>query len=450
VRPLSRRAVLRGLGGVTIGLPFLGAMQGTARAVDFPKRLVIFFSANGTIPGAWTPSGGEYDFAFGPILSPLEPHKGEVIVIDGVDNEAAHHGPGDGHQTGIGTLLTGTELNEGTLFCEGACDDPSQTVGWGGGISVDQHIANEISKTTTTKFGSLELGVQVNSANIWSRMSYLAGDQPVPPRDDPAQNFDDIFGDLTADPFGLATLRAKRHRVLDAVMEDYALLNKTLGAEDRHKLEAHLTAVAEVEKRLDVINQLGGACQLPDVVNPGDIYADENFPEIGRLQMDLLVMSLACDLTRVGSIQWSTSVSNKQFGWLGISEGHHDLSHDGDENADSQAKLVQINTWYAEQFAYLLQKMKDVPEGEGTMLDNTAVLWVNELGIGNTHSRRDQPFVLAGSCGGYFKTGRYLNFDGGKYHNDLLVSLCHAMDFPLSTFGNAAYCSGSPLPGLTG
>ena len=159
-------------------------------------------------------------------------------------------------------------------------------------------------------------------------------------------------------------------------------------------------------------------------------------------------MSLACDLTRVASIQWSTSVSNKVFSWLGISEGHHDLSHEGDTNGDAQSKLIQINTWYAEQFAYLVAALKAVPEGDGTMLDNTVILWCNELGIGNLHSRTDVPYVLAGGCGGYFKTGRHLQYDG-ENHNNLMVSLCNAMDVNVSTFGNPAYCTG-PLSKLTG
>lgn len=446
-RPLSRRTLLRGLGGVAIGLPFLHAMERPAAAAPFPKRFIVFFSANGTIPSSWNPTGGETDFALSPILAPLEPHKQDLLVLQGIDMEAAHHGPGDGHQTGMGTMLTGTELLVGTEFCEADCSDPSKTVGWGGGPSVDQVIASQVGQTS--KFKSLEFGVQVQSASIWSRMCYLDADQPIPPEDDPLAAFDRIFGELGADPFGLQKIRAQRHSVLDAVIDDFEALNARVGGDDRKKLDNHLTAIREIEKRLDAGGQLGGSCQLPDLGSPiGDIYADENLPAIGKLQMDQLVMSLACDLTRVASIQWSTSVSNKVFSWLGITTGHHDLSHEGDTNANAQAQIVQINTWYAEQLAYLIAALKAVPEGDGTLLDNTVILWCNELGIGNAHSRTDMPYVLAGSCGGYFDTGRYLVFDD-RNHNDLLVSLCNAMDVGVTTFGNPAYCAG-PLPGLTG
>jgi hypothetical protein len=449
VKTLSRRTLLRGAaGGVAIGLPWLAAMAGKSSAGGFPKRLVVFFSANGTIPEAWTPSGGETDFVLGEILGPLEPFREKVLILDNIDNQVANVSDGDGHQTGMGCMLTGRQLLPGSEFCEGDCSDPSNTIGWGGGISVDQHVANKISEEAITKFRSLEFGVQVQSNTVWSRMSYLGPDQPVPARDDPWQNFTDIFADLGADPFGLQQLVQKRHSVLDVVIPQYESLRSRVGGEDRIKLEQHLDAIREIEKRLDVVNQLGGSCQLPVVGDPTDVFAEENFPLIGQLQMDMLAMSLACDLTRVASIQWHHSVSNKHFSWLGISEGHHDLSHEGDENQDARNKLVQINKWYAEQFAYLVGKLDAIPEGTGTMLDNTVVLWCNELGKGNSHSRNDEPFVLAGSCGGYFQTGRYLQYDGDS-HCDLLLSLVHAMGYEDASFGDPNYCSG-PLPGLTG
>jgi hypothetical protein len=442
---LHRRALLRGALGAAIGLPFLNVMARDAGAAPFPKRLVIFFSANGTIPEAWTPGGSEQNFTLGPILTPLAPYKEKILVLDDVDNVAARNGPGDGHQTGMGCMLTGTELLEGTEFCEGDCSDPTQTVGWGGGISVDQHIAKKVGGST--KFGSLEFGVQVQSSDIWSAMSYAGPDQPIPPEDDPRQAFDRIFGELTQDPLGLKKRKDMRRSVLDQVSADFRRLDARLGAEDRKKLANHLTSVREIEKRLDAGGELGGACELPSPGNIEDIYESENFPAIGKLQMDLLVMALACDLTRVTSIQWARSVSNKQFSWLGIPEGHHDLSHVGDSDQNARNKLIKINTWYAEQFAYLLGALDAVPEGDGTLLDNTAVLWCNELGVGNSHTRDDIPFVLAGSCGGYFRTGRYLKYDGAP-HNNLLLSLCHAMGVEGSSFGNPAYCTG-PLANLT-
>jgi hypothetical protein len=161
---------------------------------------------------------------------------------------------------------------------------------------------------------------------------------------------------------------------------------------------------------------------------------------------DLLVMALGCDITRVASLQWSRSVSNTRFTWLGIETGHHDLSHHGDDDEAAVEALTSINQWYATQFAALLTKLARVPEGDGTMLDNTLLLWCNELGKGNTHSRNDAPYVLAGGAGGALEAGRFLEYDE-QPHNDLLVSLLNLMGIDDETFGNPEWCNG-PLAGL--
>jgi hypothetical protein len=463
---LSRRAFLRGASGVAIGLPFLnimgcssragekvaiggsggaaGTVAKTPRAGLFPKRFVTMFSANGTVIENWRPAGGESDFTLSTILAPLEPHRQQILVLEGLDFQSGRNGPGDNHQKGMGHLLTGIELLEGTDFEGGN----GELVGWGGGISVDQHIANAVG--AANKFKSLEFGVQVFGASVWSRMSYAAADQPIPPEDDPYAAFDRIFADLGADPLGLERKRVLRHSVLDTVGDDYSRLTTRLGSEDKGKLDAHLAAIRDIEARLDSGGQLGGACQQPTLQGGLDLGENDNYPIIGKLQMDLLVMALACDLTSVASLQWNSSVSNRVFSWLAdpIPDGHHDLSHFGDSDGTAMEKLTRINTWYAEQFAYLCSEMKKVQEGEGTLLDNTVMLWGNELGRGNSHSLNEIPFVLAGSAGGALRTGRYLKYDNTVPHNNLLVSICNAMDLPDTSFGNPAYCTG-PLPNLT-
>jgi len=441
-KTLSRRALLRGLGGAAIGLPFLGAMADTASAIAFPKRFVVFFTGLGTVKPAWVPKGTETEFGFGPILAPLEPFKKKTLVLEGIDMESAYHGPGDPHQQGIGQALTGTELQEGMLFPY-ACN-PSAMVGWGGGISLDQFLADKIGQMT--KFPSLELGVQVQYANVSARISYRGGGQPVPPEDDPYEAFKRIFGDLGSDPEALARLRADRHTVLDAVTEDYARLNARLGTSDRHKLDAHLEAIREIEKRLDAPGVIGGACIPPELGTPVEPFENDNYPAIAKAQLDLLAMSLICDLTRVASIQWTTVQTGKVFSWLGQSEPHHTLSHSSDGDTVRQGMLTDIGNWHAQQLAYLCQKLDSVQEGDGTVLDNTVILWCTDIAQGNTHARRDMPYVLVGGAGGALKTGRYVKYKGA-YHNDLLIALSHAMGVPVETFGNPEYCNG-PLGGL--
>ncbi|WP_437626360.1 DUF1552 domain-containing protein [Sorangium sp. So ce1151] len=439
---LDRRTFLRGAGGLAVALPFLDAMSGSASAVEFPKRFVVFFTGLGTVKAAWQPTGTEAAFELGEILAPLSPYRDKLLVIEGVDMESAYNGPGDPHQQGIGQALTGTELQEGTLFPY-ACD-PAALVGWGGGISVDQLLAARLGQRT--KLSSLELGVQVQYANVSSRISYLGPGQPVPPEDDPRAVFDRLFNDLSADPADLDRRRALRRRVLGSVMEDHGSLARQLGGEDRQKLEHHLEAVSEIEKRLDAPGLLGGACAVPELGERLDVHANDNFPAIGRLQMDLLAMALACDLTRIASIQWSATQAGKVFTWLGQSDTHHALSHSSPGHQAKQQQLVDIGRWQAEQLAYLLGKLDAVPEGAGTLLDNTIVLWCTDISAGQSHSRRDMPYVIAGRAGGALRTGRFLSYAGDP-HNNLLVALCNAMGVEVSTFGNPAYCTG-PLPGL--
>jgi hypothetical protein len=166
--------------------------------------------------------------------------------------------------------------------------------------------------------------------------------------------------------------------------------------------------------------------------------------------MDLLAMALACDLTRVVTLQWEAAYSDVRFTWLGADRGHHTISHDSDDNADSVEMLTKINVWYAEQFAYLLAKLDGMQEGTGTVLDNCVVFWGNELGRGNVHSHWPMPFVLAGSGGGLLQTGRFLTYpkeDPASSHSNLLVSMMNAVGVDGQTFGNPMYCTG-PLVGL--
>jgi hypothetical protein len=439
---LSRRALLRGLTGAAVGLPLLEIMSDKRAAAGAPpKRLVVFFTPNGTVPDAWV-TGGETGFTLGPILQPLVPHQNDLIVLTGMNNQAALNGPGDDHQRGMGTMLTGTEMQDGEY--KGGCDT-CPPAGFAGGPSVDQVVAQKIGQAT--KLASMEFGVHVHDSDDWSRMSYSGAGTPMPPVDDPSQSYDRLFKDLNADPAGQKKLSDQRHLVLSSIMADAQKLRGRLGSADRVKLDQHLSSLDTINKHLDSVVTVGGSCKDPG--KPAgfpDIYDPAAFEAIGKLQMDMLVMALTCDVTRVASIQWTRSVGDVVFDWLGVTEGHHSLSHHGLDEAAARDDLIKINTWYAQQFAYLVDRMKQTPEGSGTLLDNTVIFWCNELAIGNQHSHDDMRFLLAGSCGGAFKTGRHLSYDADP-HNNLLLSLCQGMGLDLQTFGNPAYCTG-PLAKL--
>ncbi len=442
---LTRRGFVRNVAAAGAGaaaLPFLTSGGKVASAADgFPTRFIVFFSPNGSIPSEWSPDGGETDFTMRRILAPLEPYRDKLLILDGIDGRSTSSGPGDGHQKGMGHMLTGRELLPGDTG--GGCDSCAP-VSWASGISVDQDIANHIGGDTA--FRSLELGVRNgNSNNVWTRMCYRGASEPLPPDDDPYAVFERVFGDLTADPFGLERRRAMRQSVVDYLNQDYADLQSRVAREDALRMEQHIQGIRDIERRLTAGN-LGASCAAPDLGGRIDLSDINNMPAIGTMQMDLATMALACDLTRVVSLQWTNSVGGAASPWLGISEGHHSLSHEGDSNTDAVDKLVRINTWYAEQFAYLIQQLESVPEGDGTLLDNTCMIWVNELGKGNSHTRNDLPLVMAGSAGGYFRTGRCLRY-GDTPHNDLLVTLTNAYGVEQETFGDTRFCNG-PLTEL--
>jgi len=435
---ISRRALLAGATGVTVALPWLEAFappRALAQSASL-KRFIVVFTPNGRA-ASWAPTGDERDFTLSRALAPLEPHRENLLVISGLSQQG---GGGDGHQSGMGGMLTGTKLGAGPFSGTGA--SPS---GWASGPSVDQRIADQIGGVT--KLRSLELGVQVGQADNWGRMCYRAANQPLPPEDDPAAVYARVFEDLHTDPAQLARSRRRRQSILDTVGEQYARVASVLGGADRQRLEAHLTAVRDLEDRLTRVATFDGAACADPAPPAAASRENDAYPELLSLQSDLLVMALACDLTRVASLQWSRSVSQTRFTWLGIDEGHHDLSHLGDDDAAGAEKLTRIDAWYSAQLAGLIAKLKAVPEGSGTLLDSTLIFFCNELAKGNTHSRRGAGYVLAGGAGSALELGRFLPYEDDIPHNDLLVSLLQAFGLPDSTFGDPEWCNG-PLPKL--
>ncbi|WP_428262400.1 DUF1552 domain-containing protein [Haliangium sp.] len=431
---LSRRRFNIGLGCSLLAAPFLGLLRGRGRAYAAgdgrARRLILFFSPNGTIHNHWRPSGGEtnFDFPTGSILEPLRPLRSRLVVCDGLDFYGA-----DNHEGGMGAMLTGG----------GSAGTES------GGHSVDQYVAARIGGDTP--FPSLEFGVQTSAwgGNTQTRMSYRGPGVYVPPDDSPLSVFKRLYGDITADPGTIDEALRRRQSVLDLVGEELTALGNAVGREERRKLDAHLEAVREVERSLGGGAGGGGeGCDSPPAIADLAVYDNDNFPAIGRAQMDLMVAALACGQTRVASIQWAHTVAPQVFSWIGLGEGHHALSHMDDGNTAGVADFVAAERWFAEQFAYLLQKLDATPEpdGSGSLLETSLVMWCKELGDSRLHSCDSVPFVLAGEACGALTTGRYLRYDGAP-HTQLLVSVCHAMGLDNGTFGDPAYGTG-PLPGL--
>jgi hypothetical protein len=434
----SRRQCLRSLLVGSLGLPWLetfNARRAGAQTAPRP-RFVVMFSPNGTVQENWTPSGTEMAFTLSRILSPLEQHRDRLVIIAGVDQQGAG---GDPHQNGIGGMLTGGMLLPGPYG--GVGTPPS---GWAEGPSVDQRAADRLAENVP--FRSLELGVFVGPADNRGRMIYRAANRPLPPREDPARVFDELFGSATLGREQLERRRRLRMSVLDHVGEELRRLSGEVSASDRQRLELHFEYLREVETRLGAQAQSLDRCELPARPAPPPLNNDD-YPAFGELQLDLMAVALACEQTRVASLQWSRALSPVRFTWLGIRDEHHALSHKPDTDVAARESLTLINQWYAARFAGLLERLSRYDEGERTLLDNSLVLWCNELANGNDHGRENAPYVLAGNAAGALRTGRFLQYPGSVPHNNLLLSLLHLLGVGDASFGRAEWCTG-PLSGL--
>ncbi len=451
---LSRRRLLGGLGALSVALTSPVWRSATVFGQDAnqpaARRFIGIFSANGTVASDFFPAGTAADspLTLGRILAPLEAHRDKLLVLKGlhmnstVEDELgvpSANKPGGPHMKGPGAMLTGGSLLPGSFTGSGG------PAGWADRISVDQAIAQRIG--TTTQFPSLEFGVRIEGQEPLRVISYRGANQPNTAVDNPFQMYSRIFANADLSAAELARRIAERRSVLDFLKDDLARLQARVNAEDRARLEAHLGGIRSIEQRLD---GTAVACTPLEMPAQFDTRAMENYPTVGRLQMDLMLLAHTCGMTRVSTFMWANADSWQYYPWIGVNEEHHELSHAGDDDAVSSEKLVTINTWHAEQVAYLVNELALRREVDGSaMLDNTLLLWGNEIGAGNTHTYRNIPWLLAGGAGGALRTGRYLQYPDLP-HNNLLVSACHAMGMTdVTSFGIPGVCTG-PLTNLFG
>lgn len=440
---MNRRDFLLQLGVSAAAAHYLMGLPSLAFAgsdANRPRRLVFVFSPNGVIPKHFWPEKTGKDYDIKRILEPLAEFKNQMTTIKGVCNQI--QGDGDGHMRGMGCLLTGIELFPGDI--QGGSDTPA---GWSMGISVDQHLKNRLQSQaeTKTRFGSLEFGVMVpDRADTWTRMSYAGANQPVAPISDPYQMFDKLYGQ--------SKNREMLASVLDDLAGDFKRVDRMLSTEDRQMLQQHLEMVRSVEKELKT--ELAAATENDSAKHavpklpPNIEEQNDNMPQITQMQTELLINSFAADFARIATFQITNSVGQPRMRWLDINEGHHGLSHEPDSNEDAYEKLIRINTWYAEQVAHMARRMKETPDpsGQGSLLDNTTIVWTNELGKGNSHTRNNIPFVMVGG-GLDFHQGQAFDF-GDVSHNRLLLSMLEGFGMPEQTFGNPDFCGDGSLSEL--
>jgi hypothetical protein len=434
---IERRTFLRGL-GTALALPFMESAlprslwaAGTS-GVAPPLRLAFLFIPNGAHMPAWTPEAEGADFALPPTLEPLANVRSKIAVLSGLAHDTGFaHGDGAGdHARSAATFLTGVH--------------PVKTDGKGirAGISVDQIAAEQIGRQT--KFTSLELGCEEGrlagscdsgySCAYSHNISWRSPTTPAGKEVNPRQLFDRLFGgpDAAAQTQSRAKRDLERKSILDLVQQDASRLRRQLGKDDARKLDEYLHGVREIAQRIENPDEELFVGERP--ARPHGIPKD--YEKHARLMGDLLALALASDLTRVASWMLANEGSDRTYAALDIADGHHSLSHHmGD--AEKQAKIAKINRYHVQQLAYFLERLETIAEGEGTLLDNTMIVYGGGLGDGNAHNHDDLPVLLAGGAAGAFQLGRHLRYPKGTPLMNLYLTMLHTAGVDVDAVGDS-------------
>lgn len=413
---LSRRAFLKQSGALaTLLSPFVPVLNLEAQEAPTDKRIIFFNSFNGTIASEFFPDDTGRNFSLKRILAPLEDFKDRMTILGNVNMDPA---PGGAH-TGQGMLLTNTIPNDSRQ---------------GMGISVDQFLGSQIGGATP--YSNIYLGnvVQGGSGGIYWRG---AADE-ISVEDNAYSSFDRLFGNIGSGTGAIQRLADRRRSVIDGVLGELNSFRSTLPSDDRQLVDLHLDSLRSLEQELasEIV------CAQPNIQGGVDTSKIANMPQTSIINNQIAVSALSCGLTRVIGMPFLRPVRNHALTFLGQTDGLHDISHDG--VPDSTEKYIVIQHWYAQQLADLCQRLAAVPEGEGSMLDNTLVVWSNPLR--SSHTKTNLPILMIGGSW-YFNSGQYHRYSS-EPHGKWLVSLCHAMGVNVSTFGETDTSQG-PLSGIT-
>src|SRR3954451_11321054 len=435
MRPIDRRTVLKGL-GATLALPWLEAMgpltawaAPTPGAKPAPNRMAVLYVPNGKNMADWTPRAEGPLADLPAILQPLAGLKQDVLVLSNLAADKARpHGDGGGdHARALSAFLTGCQ--------------PRKTDGVDirAGVSVDQVAASRVGDQT--RLPSLEIGCEAggmagNCDSGYScvsspTMSWRSATQPLPKEVNPKLVFERLFG--AGGDAERAKRDAKRKTVLDFVREDAADLKGKLGANDHRKLDEYFSAVRDVEQRIAKAEKLPPV-KTPEYKVPSTVPA--SYEEHLKLMCDLMVLAFQADVTRVATFVLANEGSNKPYPFAGVPEGHHDLSHHGND-AKKKAKIRDINTFHVKQLAYLLTKLKATKEGDGTLLDHCMSAYGRGNSAGNSPTHEPLPIVLAGGGCGTIKQGRHVRYAKETPVNNLWLAMLDRMDVKMTGLGDS-------------
>ena len=431
---ISRRTVLRGL-GTAVALPWLDAMApaltlaGEAKQ-QAPKRMGFVYVPNGMHMQDWTPVAEGEAFELPYITQPLANVKDRLLVISGLaQTKARANGDGGGdHARALSSFLTGVQVRK------------THGADIRAGKSVDQVAAAQVGQKT--KFPSLELGCDRGmqagncdsgySCSYSTNISWRSESTPSSKEIDPKLVFERLFslGDA-----GDQRTRHERYKksVLDFVLEDAHNLRAKLGYKDQHKLDEYLTSVRELEMRIDMA---GGRPDQPVPAYPRPAGIPDDYAEHIRLMYDLLVLAFQGDLTRVSTFVVANEGSNRAYPFIGVPDGHHDLSHHGGD-AKKQEKIREINHFHATHLAYFLEKLNSIQEGDRTLLDNSMIVYGSGIGDGNAHNHDNLPILVAGRGGDTIRTGRHMKVPFETPLNNLYLAMLDRLESSIDRLGDS-------------
>lgn len=423
----SRRAVLKRLGVGAGMLPLLSTewARGQSAASPYPKRFIAITWTNGTVPASFFPSGGAGPLAqpLPAILSPLEPYKSSLLVMRSAGGQT---GPID-----LTSMLDADRRYDGHFAYESLLTGANK----GGAPSIDQLIGDAL-KAKGVAGAQLNVGARPYASST----SWRAAGQKNSADTDPYHLFSRLFSGATMTPTQVNSLLQRRQSVLDFVGGELTRFATTLGTDDRVAVQSHLEAIRGMEKKLQTTTPVGGACKAPDVSPAGVNFKDvNNYPKHVAMIMNIVAATVKCDLARAITVDLIDDGGGNSltFPWLGVSSpDYHAIAHNG---SASYGDKVKIDQWYYSNVAALVKQLAETPEGTGTALDNTVILVMQDMNEGSNHGTFSIPYLLIGSGGGFFKTGRMVTFASHVSNNKLLTSILHAMDVMVPGVGPSQY-----------
>jgi hypothetical protein len=436
MKHLSRRTFLRGTGAV-IALPWLDAMTPAfAKPADAPKspvRMMHVYAPSGMITQYWDPATTGRDFEFPRILKPLERFREDILVMSGLsayETGAILGEAGGDHCRAVGTYLSGVRIK------------PTLGADFRAGTTADQIAARAIGRET--KFASLELACEDSrtvgdcdgATCAYQALAWKSPTEPLPPEINPRLLFERMFGGMNvkAEPKERENQLLYRKSILDFTLDSTHRLQRELGADDRRKLDEYLTSVRELEVRIG--RQEKDARQMIPVGMSKPEGIPATYAEHARLMFDLMVLALQTDMTRVGTFMMAREGGVRPYPEIGVPEAHHAVSHHRN-SPELIEKVTKIECYHLEQFAYFVERLKSVREGDGTLLDNCAIAYGASMGDPNRHDHTRCPTLLAGRAGGRIKSGRHVAFKEGTPISNLHLTMLDVAGVPTDRLGNS-------------